>query len=192
MNRESYTRVTLTDADDVVAILMRDHGRTRQLMRRALRLTVATGPDPGCAAVARAMVEFFRYWNPLHELDEEQALMPALRVWAPSRVPSPPVAEAFERTVADHVALDGLREELGRGWDALAAEPALLPDLRREMAALTRALVRKMGAHMAWEERELFPLFRRHVPPEVQARAKGVLLARRARPVAQAAYALAG
>lgn len=177
MERQARRVKVLGETADIVALLLKDHMRTRHLLRRATQLTLTTGPDPGCAAIAQSMTDFFRYWSPLHELDEEQVLVPAVRAWAPAFEPNP-----LDRTVADHLSLDGLREELGRGWDALAAEPALLPDLRASMHGTTRALVRTMGVHMAWEEREVFPLFLRYVPDGVKRQAANVLLARRARP----------
>jgi hypothetical protein len=177
MHRYSPFRTRVT-SDPVIDLLREDHARTRHLLRRALRLTLVHGPDRGAGDIARSMIGFFRYWSPLHELDEEQTLVPTLNAHAPGEDSS----FAVERSMREHVALDDLRDRAGQLWGELANEPALLPEIHDRLSAATRLLVRVMSVHMAWEERDVFPRFERLVPLRERIKVLDVILARRARP----------
>lgn len=170
----------LTDGDDVVSLLLEDHARTRALMRRAYLLTRERGPAPGVSDLADQMQRFFRYWNPLHEVDEEQSVAPAVAAYTPAGVGR----DVLARVVTEHEGLDALRERVSVHWAALADDARAMPEIRDDLRRATKDLVRTMSRHTAWEERAFFPLVRRYVPPSVQRALLAVMRGRRALPPA--------
>jgi hypothetical protein len=114
------------------------------------------------------------FTQPLHELDEEQRLLPALRAYGPSAE----VAAALDYVVDEHIEFDALRDALALRWAHVADDPAALAPLRRDLAEMTQRLAHAVDRHAEHEELVVFPLVRRHVPPEVLARIASVMLRR--------------
>lgn len=130
--------------------LSRDHHAT---LVEAQRLRRAT-PQTSSAACER----FLGFWDRdgmRHFRVEEEILLPAYAAWGD------PYAPLIARTLCDHAAIradaDGLKS--GRGCSA----------------ADLVALGERLAAHVRMEERELFELIERVVPPaELEALAEAV------------------
>ncbi len=170
--------ITPKRGEDLVAVLLEDHARTGRVVQRALTLAQASATEEGVANVAAGMRAFFRYWSPLHELDEEASVAPALLAHAPdveSRLVVARIVDAHQRLNRD-------RDAIARVWDALADNPAEIEVLRSELLHGTKVLARELAVHEYWEEKEFFPRVRLHVPARVQAQILAVMRARRGQP----------
>jgi len=124
----------------------------------------AGGPlEEGARADLRAALAYFRHAAPMHTADEEQSLFPRLR--ASTHAEAVDAAATLERLERDHDAAD----EHHRAVDALVQRwladnrlvDADLAELGRRLAALQAIY----GAHIAVEDRELFPAAGRVLSP---------------------------
>jgi hypothetical protein len=164
-----------TDVADVASVLLEDHARTRNLLHRAEFFTRSSASSEAIVAIAQRVSLYFRYWHPLHELDEEQLVVPALLAHAPDVA----TRQVGERMIESHQNLDRDRNHSVRVWETLSCAPYDIEALREELRAATRALTRHVNEHSAWEEREFFPRVRRYVPREVHERLLRVMRLRR-------------
>jgi hemerythrin-like domain-containing protein len=164
---------------DLVAALLGAHARARELFDTAVHVLEAPETDDEIAAdIAATMHRFLTFTNPQHELDEEQMIFAALR--AAGRQEE--VAPALEHMVEAHQIFDVEREQLATRWQEVARDPACLRDERPTLLGMTETLADALAQHRQHEERRIFPLIRKYVPPETQSRILAVLSRREARP----------
>jgi iron-sulfur cluster repair protein YtfE (RIC family) len=162
---------------DLVGVLLDVHARGREILASAMHVLEAETGGEVAARVAATVHRFLTFTNPQHELDEEQMIFPALR--AAGRPEE--VAPALAHMVEAHVVFDARREELARRWDRVARDPACLRDERSELLAMTEKLGSALEQHRQHEDLVIFPLIRKLVPAETQARILAVLSRREAR-----------
>jgi hypothetical protein len=172
MHASEFSR---TSDSPLVERLREEHMRTRLVLRRAHSLIRYGAPNATVAAVARGMHAFLSYFSPLHELDEEQSVAPALRAYADSEL----TQNLVDRMTRDHVVLDARRARAAAAWEQVAREPSLLGRIRVDVRHDTRELARLLARHMAWEEREIFPRVRLLVPRDLQRVILDVMKGRR-------------
>lgn len=112
-----------------------------------MAVTIAGAADAPAAEVrdaALAVARYFREALPLHVADEEASIAPRL-----AATHAPPLASMH----ADHETHEPLVAALLAACATVAADPAR----RGELAAPAAAVVAAMEAHLADEERDLFP-----------------------------------
>ena len=128
-----------------LAPLSRDH---HVALERALRLRRAN--ERSTAAAATAFLDFFEKDGQRHFEQEERLLIPAL-----------PAEDAAlgERVLTEHADIRALAAQLG-------SEPEV---------TIARRLGELLGAHVRFEERELFPRLEAVLPPEQLAELGGQL-----------------
>jgi hypothetical protein len=122
-----------------LAPLSRDH---HVALDHALRLRRATASD--LETTVAVFLAFLLGDGGRHFAREESVLLAALPAGA---------ADAGERLVAEHA-------RIRRDAEALGEKPSV---------PAARALGDLLAAHVRFEERELFPMLERHVPPDVLA-----------------------
>jgi iron-sulfur cluster repair protein YtfE (RIC family) len=162
---------------DVVAFLLECHANGRNRVGDALRLLRDGGGVELVRRTAAATHEYLTIANPLHELDEEQLVAPALRTYAPAQEADALVAPL----VRDHVRFDRMREELAARWAIVADDPTRFDAVRAELESAMRKFAAAIEAHVAIEEQTLFPRLRAIVPKPAQRQMLDVMRARRAR-----------
>jgi len=160
----------------LVARLREEHMRTRNLLRRAREIIRLGGPEDVIVRVARAMETYLVYWNPLHELDEEQSVAPALYAYAHDEA----TRELIDHMTRDHQRLDNLRDGAASVWRGVANDPSTFERVRNDMRHDTREITRILARHIAWEERNIFPRVRILLPRALQEQILSVMKARRA------------
>jgi hemerythrin-like domain-containing protein len=160
---------------DVVAVLLDAHACGRRILAASLRTLVDENGEAFVVQVAGAIHRFVTFTSPLHELDEEQIVLPALRAYGPREE----VELALEALVEEHVAFDALREGLARHWERLREAPSGLGALREDLLRITEQFARMHDRHAEHEERVIFPLVRRYVPREKQEQMLAVMMTRR-------------
>jgi hemerythrin-like domain-containing protein len=151
---------------DVVAALLDAHARGREILQTGLNLLREGGDEETVARVAAALFHFVTFVSPLHEFNEEELVFPALRAYGPNDV----VTAALTYVVGDHIDFDALREKLALRWGHVVEAPAELSPLRVDLLTLTEQFAHALDRHAEHEELVIFPLVRRHVPPETQAK----------------------
>ena len=161
--------------DDVVGSLLACHARIRAFTALAQRMLAGEAAPAEVADAAARVERYFRVALPLHSADEELSLCPRLRA-APV---TPEVFDALSSMMDEHAPIDSLLACLLPRWAALARDPLELPALAAELARDTAELDRLFQAHLAREERVLFPAMREHLAgDELVIRAE--MVARRA------------
>lgn len=164
---------------DLVAALLGAHARARELLEAAVHVLEEPETDEEIAAdIASTMHRFLTFTNPQHELDEEQMIFPALRATGRQEE----VAPALEHMVEAHEIFDTQREHLATRWEEVARNRACLRDERAALLAMTETLAHALDQHRQHEDRAIFPLIRKYLPPETQSRILAVLSRREARP----------
>jgi iron-sulfur cluster repair protein YtfE (RIC family) len=153
------------------AVLLDAHSRGRAILESAVRRLREGASDDAAAGVAAPIHRFVTFINPLHELDEERMVVPALRAHGPKEE----VDAALAHVVDEHVAFDALRDKLGVLWKRVMDAPASVHSQREELLVLTEDFARAHDRHMAHEEHVIFPLVQKYVPSDVQARILAVL-----------------
>lgn len=174
------TAATLEDMrtePDLVDVLLAAHADSREIFASAVRMLEMEMDVDVAAHVATKVHRFLTFTNPQHELDEEQMIFPALRVAGPAEEVEPALANMVEA----HVVFDARREELACLWERVARDPACLHDGRAKLLAMTEKLARALDRHRRHEDEEIFPLIRKYVPAETQARILAVLSRRESR-----------
>ncbi|HUW27162.1 MAG TPA: hemerythrin domain-containing protein [Sulfuriferula sp.] len=126
------------------------------------------GADQDAQLAAARILRYFQMGAPLHHEDEERDLFPALRTHSDFPAIQRPV---LENLVAQHRELDKLWMQLEVVLQAISrGAPADLPV--QPFVALTRA-------HIAIEEREIFPLAERNLDAAALAALSRAMQARR-------------
>lgn len=162
---------------DLVGALLDAHDRGRQILDSALRMLNADTDDDVAARVAATVHRFLTLTNMQHELDEEQLVFPALRASGPHDE----VDAELTQVVDTHVVIDERRDELAARWERVARGPACLRSERAELLAATERLASGLERHQQHEERAIFPLVRKYVPAQTQAKILAVMSRRDAR-----------
>ena len=156
---------------DLVSVLVEAHACGRRILDAAQRVLEEDTADDLVMRVATAVHRFVTIADPLHELDEEQLVFPALRAHGPKDE----VDAALKYVVDEHIAFDGLRDRLAVRWAEVANSRACLGPLREDLLKMTEQLIESLGRHTAREEHVIFPLVRKYVPVEVQAKMLAVI-----------------
>jgi hypothetical protein len=162
-------------AEGIVDLLLDCHARIRSFSDLAIRLGEAAAPPP--AEVADAAARVVRYFGealPLHARDEEDSVLPRLA----GRDPDVDVAlVAMHR---DHVGHGVVLEPVLELCAELAAAPERHAELAPTLVRAGRVLCAHFDAHLASEERTIFPAIGRVVGEEERRRMVEELRARRA------------
>jgi hemerythrin-like domain-containing protein len=165
-----------SEESDPFARLEQTHRRLEERLAELLASTRALGdPDAARRMEARAIIEetigFFGRGGLRHVQDEEETLFPRARRFAETAA----LMKALEDEHRDHQAIEGaLRALIERSSGADFDR-----DQEAELARLARALTSLYEAHIAREEKELFPLCRKLLS-ESEIRAMGEeMMARR-------------
>jgi iron-sulfur cluster repair protein YtfE (RIC family) len=160
---------------DVVDLLLECHERIRAFTAVAVQLAAAHGaPAAEISQAAERVRRYFAEALPLHAEDEEASILPRLRG---RDADVDRELEAMHREHDEHGAL--LREVVGC-CAALAADPSRHAELAPFLAASSAGLERHFEAHLAREERVIFPAIRRLLAPEAREEIAAELRARRA------------
>lgn len=150
-------------AQDLVDLLGECHQRIRRFI--ALAREAAERLDAPPDQIARACLDVERYFRealPLHVADEEESVEPRLRG------SSPAVDDALDTMARQHQQHVPMLEALFTAIAAVRGEPHAAA-ARRALAAAATALEAELEAHLALEERAIFPAIRELLPPETQA-----------------------
>jgi hemerythrin-like domain-containing protein len=137
--------------------------RNCALVSRIAAHVAEKGPDAEAATAAASVMRYFDTAGANHHRDEEEDLFPALQ----QCVPSEELNAAFDlifRLRTDHLKLDAL-------WGDMRPRLAALAECRE--GALTADVAARFSAayarHIEIEERELLPLARRVLGPDIMA-----------------------
>ena len=166
-------QVTRTERD-VVSVLVEAHAYGRRILDAAVCILKEGTADDVVMRAATTVHRFLTIANPLHELDEEQMVFPALRAHGPKDK----VDAALKYVVDEHIAFDDLRDKLAERWARVADTRACPGPLREDLLKMTEKLVQSLGRHTEHEELFIFPLVRKYVPVEVQAKMLAVISSR--------------
>jgi hemerythrin-like domain-containing protein len=164
--------------DSPAALLLDCHGRIRRHVELGTRLGEARAPepDPGqTIETAAACLRYFTVALPLHTADEELSLRPRLEAAGADAA----AGGALATMAREHGPIDLALAELVPLWDRLTAEPGRRPELRFALEAGTARLAELFGAHLAAEERDIFPVIAHCLGPEDQAALVAEMRARR-------------
>ena len=143
-------------AGDAVDALVDCHERIRSFTDLALRL--ARTPGLSAAEVGDAAARVHRYFAealPLHARDEEESILPRLRGRDAT------VDRELEAMRREHVEHGGAVGRVLAACERLRADPAALPRHAPDLEAAARELEEHFAAHLAREERVIFPALRR-------------------------------
>lgn len=144
-------------SDDPVVLLSDCHGRIRAHCEAASKLAQSDeATDEQVRDAARTVHRYFTVALPLHELDEEIDLGPMLKAHAPKGG----VADAIDRMVREHRAIDALVADLVRAWDELGVTPSSRRTIASTIAPTTVALADAFRDHLELEESVIFPAVR--------------------------------
>ena len=160
--------------DEPITLLTACHTRIRSFTGLALRLGEASGL--AASDVVDAAERVRRYFGealPLHAQDEEESLAPRLRGRDPA------LDRALERMAREHLEHGPLLARLIALCVRLEGEPSAHDAVRAELAAVATALSEAMEAHLAAEERDIFPALATALDPPTRARIASEIRARR-------------
>jgi len=148
------SRDAVHDENDVVGRLRSCHGRIRHFLDLAARLARADAPPSDVSEAAQALARYFSVGFALHAADEDDSLLPRLRLCSPS------VASAVDRMAQEHREIEALLSSLLPVWRGAAAWPT---DRSQLLAAepLRADLDELLRGHLALEEAEVFPVITR-------------------------------
>ena len=152
--------------DKPLGLLSDCHRRIEQFLGALITIAEAWRggqlPDADRRALERALT-YFSTAAPRHSADEEESLFPRLRACAAPEARA--AMDAVDRLEADHRVADEHHkavETLGRRWlDAGSLDAAALTSLLEHLTSLERLY----GAHIAVEDRDLFPAAGRVLSP---------------------------
>jgi hypothetical protein len=123
------------------------HERIRKFLAMAVRLASdEAAPVDDVWAAAGAVARYFDDALPLHERDEDESIAPRL-----TGVPEVATMRA------EHVAMRADVLALIAACEELASRPLARDAVRPELARVLAALAPAMDAHLAAEERAIFP-----------------------------------
>ncbi len=146
------------------ALLVGCHARIRAFTALAVALPRVPADDRDVARAAEDVLRYFTLALPLHEEDEEDELVEALRLHAPHDSWGPILATVRE----EHRAIDAALAGLTPLWEEVARNPAALARHKSELDRGATSLEALFEPHLALEEDRLFPLARRYLPAEAQ------------------------
>ena len=155
--------------DTVVAALLACHERIHRFTALAARLGTPDGTAAERAAAAAGVVRYFTVALPLHAADEDASLAPRLAGRDPA------VDAALAQMTAEHVAHAAPLARVVDAARTIVAAPATVPP---DLAAAAAALATLFAAHLALEERAIFPAIAA-LPADVEATIRAEMLARR-------------
>ncbi|WP_437681804.1 hemerythrin domain-containing protein [Sorangium sp. So ce131] len=161
---------------DAVDLLLACHQRIRRFTAAALRLPGAEGaPADEVVETAAALRRYFTVALPAHAADEDYSVRPRLLdAGAPAEV-----RDALAEAAAQHEAIDAVIAELAADWRRVADAPARLKELSSTLGERAARLDVLFGAHLALEERTIFPAARRALSSGVQRQILDEMRARR-------------
>lgn len=155
--------------DTVVAALLACHERIHRFTALAARLGTPDGTAAERAEAAAGVVRYFTVALPLHAADEDASLAPRLAGRDPA------VDAALAQMTAEHVAHAAPLARVVDAARTIVAAPATVPP---DLAAAAAALATLFAAHLALEERAIFPAIAA-LPADVEATIRAEMLARR-------------
>lgn len=160
-------------SEGLVDLLLECHGRIRNFVQLAKHVgqrrdVTASEVVDACRACERYFIEAL----PLHVADEELSVLPRLRGL------SPDVDDALATMHTQHREHEPLLCALLERLRAVREAPDEA-ELRARLAFVANALEEELGRHLKLEEEHLFPIIRRDMPEETQARVIDELRARR-------------
>jgi hemerythrin-like domain-containing protein len=145
--------------DDPLGLLSDCHRRIEKFLAQLIRVTEMAKGGTLAESQEEALAVALRYFAkaaPLHTQDEETSLFPRLRdTEAPEAQNALAALDALE---SDHRAADIAHEEvdrLGRRW---LREGNLSPDETARLLAVLQKLQALYAAHIAVEDKQVFPL----------------------------------
>jgi hypothetical protein len=162
--------------DSPTALLLDCHVRIRRHVELAQRLGEAQPVEPAPGQIVEAATACLRYFTvalPLHTADEELSLRPRLGA------ADGDLTLALATMAREHRPIDSTLAELVPLWTGLTFEPGRRPELRPALDAGAARLAELFAAHLAAEERDVFPAIARHLGPEQQAALVAEMRARR-------------
>lgn len=155
----------------LVELLMECHGRIREHLELAIRLTEVEAPPGDVAACATRLVRYFGEALPLHSADEDESI--ARRLGPAS------LEQELETIRLDHERIHRLLEGLLATWRRIELEPAALRSEREAARCSALELAKRFRSHLELEETRVFPAVAR-LPAAEQAAIVQELRARRA------------
>ena len=169
--------------DQPLGLLSDCHRRIEQFLRVLTAITreMAGGAlRPAQRSQLEGALTYFATAAPRHTADEEESLFPRLRACAdPAAAEALQLVERLEHDHADAAAHHAAVDSLARGWLAHGTLPAA--DVDALLARLT-ALQAIYEAHIAVEDRELFPAAARLLTGEQIVEVGREMAARRGSP----------
>ena len=126
------------------------------------------------AEAASRLALYFGTALPLHEEDEEKTLHLAMAQYAISDIDA-----LFARLEAEHRTIEAILHRLLPRWRILARTPDVLIGESGVLGEGAAALAAAFMPHLEMEENELYPLARRCLPDDVQARMLRAMRGRR-------------
>lgn len=144
--------------DEPLGLLTDCHRRIELFLDALLRVAgeFSNRPlDPRAAEAVQTARRYFRDAAPRHTADEEESLFPRLKAAAEA---SGKPCEAIERLEGDHELADQLHARADGLLEAWLRNRSLPPAHSEELGSLLSSLRELYRAHIAVEEREVFPL----------------------------------
>lgn len=158
---------------DVVDMLLACHERIRSFTGLAQRLAAATDPsDDEVRDLAARIRRYFAEALPLHVQDEEELIVPRLAGT------SAEVDAALAAMASEHAAHEAGCDRLVALCRVLERWPEQLPEVAGKLAEIASELGTAFAAHLAAEERVIFPALAR-LPADERAAIAAAIQARR-------------
>lgn len=138
--------------ETLVGLLEDCHARIRSFLALCRALARAEGAEPALVREeASRAASYFGRALPLHVRDEEETLRPRLAGRAPE------IDAALAEMSGQHSSHEALLSELEVLLEALRVAPERLRELAGPLEDVSAKLERELGAHLALEERVIFP-----------------------------------
>jgi hypothetical protein len=180
LNQIKSAQFVAPKEETVREALLGCHIRIRHFTEMACKLAHAHAADP--EQIQRAATDVHRYFTvalPLHEADENISLHPRLRKALPSTAREEESTDesetallqrlggpAADAMVEQHESIDQLVERLVPLCTILRTQPAKLDELSQELHEISAALQEIFTAHLALEEKTVFPAMEKFLSPE--------------------------
>ena len=143
------------EAREPTDLLLSCHGRIREFTQMALAIAYAPS-DAGVGRIVETTSRVRTYFSvglPLHEHDEELSVAPRLLDSAACAE----VEDALDQMAREHRVIDRTLRDLDELWKVIVSAQEDMPHVRDETRALANALSAVFEAHLAIEERSIFP-----------------------------------
>ncbi len=149
---------------DAVDLLLECHDRIRSFLAMARRIAEARGAEvEGVAEAAARVHRYFTQALPLHAEDEEASILPRLRGRAAE------VDGELDTMAREHGEHARPLRALTDACAALSGDAGRHAELAPAIGAAAAELERHFAAHLAREERVIFPAVRRLLDPAADA-----------------------